>query len=546
MSHRITTAVLIGISALLGACATVPASVTAKSEYGTPQILVAPSNFKGVHGLAIDAKGRLLAGSVIGNTIYEVNRDTGKTTVFIAPPQGQADDIAIRLNGELAWTSFIQGKVHYRETDTAPIKLLAQNLPGINSLAFNKKTGRLFASQVFLGDALWEIDVTAQKEPRLIKKDMGGLNGFEVGQDGWIYGPLWFKGQVVKINPNNGEMQVIASGFGTPAAANFDSKGNLYVVDTKTGELLRVDITTGSKIVIAQLKTGLDNLAIDPQDRIYVSNMVDHSIEEVDPNSGTSRIITRGDVAIPGGLKLSADGKTLYVADVFAFRSVDTGSGKVTDIRRMHASDIEYPFSVGISGQHLLLTSWFTNTLQILDRATHKTTHLLHDFRAPTDALELADGTILVSEIASGRLVQLSGDGYKDRTTVAEGLGGPVQMIMAKDGNVYVTEAAGKLTRVNPKDWSMTQVADGLKLPEGLAQTPNGRFIIAEAAAAQLTEIDPATGTRRTIAANLPIGFEAGPGMPPSYIPTGVAVDTSGNVYFSANRDNAIYRIPAQ
>jgi hypothetical protein len=52
------------------------------------------------------------------------------------------------------------------------------------------------------------------------------LNGFEVGADGWIMGPLWFKGQIVKINPANGEMKVVNSEFKTPAAANYDSKGN--------------------------------------------------------------------------------------------------------------------------------------------------------------------------------------------------------------------------------------------------------------------------------------------------------------------------------
>ena len=79
---------------------------------------------------------------------------------------------------------------------------------------------------------LWEIDVTGAAPPRLIAKDIGGFNGFEVGPDGMLYGPLWFKGQVVKINPANGAITVINSEFKIPAAANLDGKGNLWVVDT--------------------------------------------------------------------------------------------------------------------------------------------------------------------------------------------------------------------------------------------------------------------------------------------------------------------------
>lgn len=513
------------------------------AAYGDPQPLVAPSAFKGVHGLAIDAKGRLLAGSVVGNAIWEVDRDTGAARVFVAPPEGQADDIAIGPKGEMAWTSYLQGVLRYRESDTAPVKVLASNLPGINSLAFDRRSGKLYATQVFLGDALWEIDL-AGGQPRQIAKGMGGLNGFEVGPDGWIYGPLWFKGQVAKVDPRNGELKVVASGFKVPAAANFDSKGRLWVIDTATGELVRVDVASGAKTRVAQLKSALDNLAIDAFDRIYVSNMADNSVEEVDPATGASRTITRGAVAVPGGIKLSEDGRTLYVADIFSFRTVDTATGAVTDVKRMQASDLEYPFGVGLSARNVLLSSWFTGNVQVIDRATLKTRASLHGFTTPTDVVELPDGSLLVSEVATGAIKRAAGDGYKQQSTVVAGLAGPVQMILGRDGKVYVTEAAGRLTAIDPRDWSRRAVAEGLALPEGLAQRDDGMLVVAEAAARRLVEIDPATGTRRTIAQDLPIGFEAGPGLPPSYVPTGVAVARDGTVYFSADRNNAIYRLP--
>ena len=85
-----------------------------------------------------------------------------------------------------------------------------------------------------------------------------------------------------------------------------------------------------------------------------------------------------------------------------------------------------------------------------------------------------------------------------------------------------------------------------MALPEGLAQTPWGSFIVAESAARRLVEIDPANGTRRTVAQNLPIGLVGGPGMPPPYVPTGVAVGSDGTIYMTADRNNALYRIRAQ
>jgi streptogramin lyase len=536
-------AALTATLALLGACSTVAPPPTRPASWAAPEVLVAPSSFSGVHGLAVDQKGRLLAGSVLGNTLWEVDRTTGAAKVLIDAPEGQADDIAVGPKGELAWTNYLMGMLRYRENDAAPLRVLAKDLPGLNSLAFDGKNGKLYASQVFLGDALWEIDRTGQKPPRLIKKDMGGFNGFEVGPDGMLYGPLWFKGQVVKIDPANGNMTVIADGFNIPAAANLDGKGNLWVVDARSGELLRVDLATGKKTVAKQLRPSLDNLAIAPDGMIYVSNMANNEVQSFNPATGELRTLTSGKLAVPAGLKI--DGNDLWVADVFGFRQVDVRTGEVRDVFRMQRDpDLDYPFAVGLSAKLFALTSWFTGTVQLVDRQTRKTVETIHGLKAPFDALPMPDGSVIYAEIATGSITRASGPKFANKLVLASGLNGPVQMVVGQDGALYVTEAAGKLLRI-PLDASapLRTVADGLALPEGVAQTPWGSFIVAESAARRLVEIDPATGTRRTVAENLPIGLAPGPGLPPPYVVTGVAVGRDGTVYMAADRNNSIYRI---
>ncbi len=528
---------------VLGACASAPSRPTG---WGEPQVLVAPSSFTGVHGLAVDGKGRLLAGSVVGYEMWEVDRNTGAAKVLIPAPEGQADDIAVGPKGELAWTNYLMGMVRYRESDTAPLKVLAKDLPGLNSLDFDRRNGKLYASQVFLGDALWELDVAGVAPPRLIAKDMGGFNGFEVGPDGMLYGPLWFKGQVVKIDPANGAITVINNEFQIPAAANLDGKGNLWVVDTKVGQLSKVDLATGRKTVVKQLQASLDNLAIAPDGTIYVSNMANNQIQAYNPATDALRTLTSGKLAVPAGLKI--DGNTLWVADIFGFREVNASSGDVLDVFRMHSatSEMEYPFAVGVSTKQFALASWFTGTVQLIDRATRKTVKTIHGLKAPFDALPMEDGSVLYAEIATGNITRASGADYATTAVVASGLKGPVQMTLGRDGALYVTEAAGTLTRIDLATGTKTEVASGLALPEGVAQTPWGSFIVAEAAAGKLTEIDLATGAKRTVADKLPIGRPAGPGMPPPYVVTGVAVGADGSVYFSANRNNAIYKVRPQ
>src|SRR3954464_15421593 len=507
--------------------------------------LVPGSAFHGVHGLAIDKAGHLFAGSVAGAALYEVDIAGGTAKVAIPAPVGMADDIAFAPDGTMAWTGFLAGDLYSRKGD-GPIKKLASGLPGINSLAF-RKDGRLYATTVFLGDTLYEIDVEGVKPPRMIMEKMGGLNGFEFGPDDMLYGPLWFKGQVVKVDVDKAELTVVADGFKVPAAVNFDSKGNLWVVDTALGQLVRIDPKTGAKKMVAQLKPSLDNLAIDEKDRIFVSNMADNGIQEVDAETGAARQVIIGKLALPGGIAVVSDGAkdTIYVADVFAYRTVDGATGEVSEPARMHADGgtLEYPMSATVKGDDVILSSWFTGTVQVIDRKTGKTKEMMHGFKAPHDAVKLSDGSILVNELGSKSLIRASGEHGKDRTVVISGLEGPVGLVAGSKGTVYLTEAfAGQVSK-GEANGERTVVAKDLKGPEGIALSPDGKLIVAEVGARRIIQIDPANGAVTEIAGNLPIGLPAAPGGLPSNIPTGVGVGATGVIYFSSDIENAIYKV---
>ena len=507
--------------------------------------LVPGSAFHGVHGLGIDKSGRLFAGSVAGAALYEVDRVNGTAKIAIPTPEGMADDIAFAPDGTMAWTGFLTGDLYARKDD-GPIKKLASGLAGINSLAY-RKDGRLYATTVFLGDALYEIDVDGVKPPRKIMEKMGGLNGFEFGPDDMLYGPLWFKGQVAKVDVDKAELTVVADGFKVPAAVNFDSKGNLWVVDTALGQLVRVDPKSGAKKMVAQLKPSLDNLAIDDKDHIFVSNMADNGIQEVDPDTGAAKQVISGKLALPGGIGVVSDGDkdTIYVADVFAYRTVDGATGEVSEPARMHADGVtlEYPMSATAKGDDVILSSWFTGTVQVIDRKTGKTKEMMHGFKAPHDAIRLGDGSFLVNELGTKSLVRVQGEHGDIRTPIIGLLEGPVGMVQASSSAVYITEAfSGTVSKIETNGVKAV-VAKDLKMPEGIALTPDGKLVVAEVGAKRIVQIDPANGTVTEIAANLPIGLAGAPGGLPTNIPTGVGIGASGVIYFSSDIENAIYKI---
>ena len=524
-------------------------------EY-SQQFLVPGSWFHGVHGLAFNKDDQLFAGSVIGQTLYRVQVDSGEVDRVIDPPTGMADDIAFADDGTMAWTAFLIGKVYIRRPNGKTIEV-ANGMSGPNSLAFGKD-GRLFVSEVFLGDALYEIDIRnvdkpdfkplARNELRRIAEKLGGLNGFEVHKDdGFLYGPLWFKGEIVKVNLETGAAEVIASGFKTPAAANIDpqNRDNVYVVDTGTGGIWSVSLTSKAKKLVASMKPGLDNLAFDSRGRLFVTSMTDNGIYLVDKQTGAHRTIVEGKLAVPTDLAVTTEnGKdTVHVADVFSYRKVDGANGDVTDVLRVHGETHAYPIGISIGPNNVLLTSWFSNTVEKVDRKTGKLVATLGEFAAPVDAVEFADGTMYVAELASGNLVKVSADG-KERSTVMKELRGPVAMVHGAGPLVYVTEiSAGVVTEIDVAAGTRRVVADNLTGPEGIDLGPDGRLYVAEVGQKRVVAIDPATGAKTVIASNLDIGLAPFPGGPPALVPTGVAVGRTGIVYVSADIRNSLYKL---
>ena len=96
----------------------------------------------------------------------------------------------------------------------------------------------------------------------------------------------------------SGGQPILLTRGGQPAAV---------VVDTGTGGIWSVSLTSKAKKLVASLKPGLDNLAFDSRGRLFVSSMTDNGIYLVDKVTGSSKTIVEGRLAIP--TDISPDGE---------------------------------------------------------------------------------------------------------------------------------------------------------------------------------------------------------------------------------------------
>ncbi len=513
------------------------------------RVVASGAQFRGTNGLLFGPDGKLYVASVVTPVIAVFDPETGVIEERLGPGQGVMgpDDLAFGPDGSLYWTDILYGEVGRRRLDGTN-EVIASLGPGPNPITF-ADDGRLFVSQCFFDDRLWELDPDGETEPRLINGELGpgcGLNGMDWGSDGYLYGPRWFRGEVARVDVNTGEVESVATGFGVPAAVKFDSTGALHVLDTLAGEIVRV--VDGAKEVVGRVQpSSADNLAFSDDDRLFVSSFADGFVVEVlDPE--TNRTLSPGGLIMPGGVALDATGGTerLWLADFFSLRALDPVSGVELDAERdvLGVSEIGSVMTVHPHEDTLILTTWFDNQVKIWNPQERAIESRFEGFAAPLDALAYGGG-IAVAELGSASVLHVHPESPDERSTIASDLGLPTGLATA-DGDLFVTDrAGGRLLQIGVSGAPLVPprlVADGLEGPEGIDIGSDGRLYLVEADAARVIAIDLDSGARTVLADGLEIHAPAQANFPESWIFNGIAAG-EGKVYVSGDRANVVYEI---
>ena len=504
--------------------------------------LVEGSDFHSINGVTVASDGQLLTTSMGGETIHKFNIATSEVSAVVMPAEGRSDDIVVSPSGDLIWTDPRSGVVR-RRNGSGTIQEIATGLRGVNSIAFTRDGKRLFVGQTGTGDGLWEIDPEGVREPRLVVAKTGGVNAFSFGPDGKIYGPVTLRNKLVRIDPESGALETLVKGLHHPVSVRFDKKDEMYVVNGADGKLFRVDIASRSKQHIATVSPAVDNMSISPDGLAYISNMADNAIIQVNLASGDKRTLTQSALAFPRDIDIvhNESGDVLYVADGTAFRTIDTSTGKVSEIARRMTSPLRFPSGISVNSQHAVLVSEVLSDtprsfVQVVDLKTGNFLYELTGFEAPSDAVELSNGSVVVSEALSGQLLHV--DAGK-RTVLVKGLRAPSSLALGRNNVLYVAEsAAGRIARVAIDSQEVSEVISGLGAIRAIAVAPD-HTLIALISSGQLLAIDPETKQSTVIADHLPVGYLTLP-YPRS---GGLAVGHDGTVYVAADKESAVYRV---
>ncbi len=454
------------------------------------------------------------------------------------PADGKLRRHGDNKNGDVIWTALLEGSVRLRQPDGVT-RDLAQGLTGINSIALTRDGKRLFVGLVFSGDGLYEIDLNGKLPPRQVVAELGGLNAFDFGPDGMIYGPSWNRGQVLRIDPESGQSTVIAKGLIHPGSVKFDRNDILYVLDGAPGAVFRVNGETGETVLIAQLAPATDNMVFDEHNRLLVSNMADNSVHEVNTATGEVRLLKTESLAFPRAIVVAPtkEGELIYVADCYSLRTVDPGTGAIKDLSRVVITELRPPTGISLSGEHVVLTCAYMGTVQVVERLTGKITLSLPGFNQACGAVRLKNGDIFVAEPGSGCLFRQRSE---QRDKFVENLKTPTALCAGEEGPLYIAESGtGKILSIDSQTGKITPIASDLAAVSSLALTPDNCLLVLDVGGKVLVRINPQNGEKQIIARNLPVGYLTQP-YPRS---GGVAAGSNGDIYLIADMENALYKI---
>jgi sugar lactone lactonase YvrE len=503
--------------------------------------LTPPSVLFGANGMRVGPDGRLYVAQAFGSQVSAVDITTGAVAT-ISPIGGAIvapDDLAFDSRGALYVTEVMSERVCAREPN-GQTRIIADQVPGANGITAWRD--RLFMDECRPGGRLFELFPDG-RAPRQLADNLPLPNALSVGPDGKIYFPAIGANEIWRIPLDGGRPERFAGDLAVPTAVKFDSKGFLLSTQGRSGEILRIDLQSGDKRVVAKVRPGLDNLALTPDDRLFVSHFVDGGVAEIMAN-GAERLLVPAGFLGPMGLACGPDG-TIYAADGISMAAVssDGAARRVGMLFDGHFPGFVRGLAAGADGNLVVTTS--AGDVTVYHPETHEMAVLATGLNELYGLAVAPDGDVVACEGGDGRVLEVSGGAIG---VLARGLARPTGVAIGAGGEVYVSESGnGRVVQING---GVATVIDGLVEPHGLA-IAGEELLALDVGAHALIGVSLRTKQRSTIATNLPVG--APPGVVPKLLLgidgllpgplrpfAGMTVGVDGTIFIAADGDGSI------
>jgi sugar lactone lactonase YvrE len=482
---------------------------------------------------------------VSGSQISAIDVNSGVIEA-ISPMGGDIvgpDDLVFDDEGNLYATEITEGRVSVRAPNGAT-RVLQGEMPVANPITFHD--GHLIAGECRMGGRIMELDRNGGA-PRMILDNVPMPNAFSVGPDGKLYIPIMGTNEIWRVSLAGGAPEKVAADLGVPDSVKFDSQGFIISTQVHSGQVLRINPSNGERTVLANLSPGLDNSTF-VGDRLFVSNISGY-VTEILKDGRTKDLVPDG-FNFPLGLALLDDG-VLYVADGPFSYSLRPGHKRELAGMLFTPGYPGYSRGVVAAGPGQVIVTTANGAVARFWYAEQRSEVLAQGFDQLYGVALAPRGAVVVAEQGAGRVLSVDAGNVQ---VLASGLSKPSGVAVSRDGSCFVAEsAAGRVVKVGGA--RADTVLDGLQKPQGLLVLDETLYVV-DAGAQELLACELSGKARRTIASDLPIG--APPGVTPKFLGAvgtmsgpmgpfaGITAGADGTLYVSADAEGSILAIQRQ
>ncbi|MEU1214478.1 SMP-30/gluconolactonase/LRE family protein [Streptomyces sp. NPDC005791] len=400
-----------------------------------------------------------------------------------------------------------------------------------------------------------------------------GSNGIAFGPDGRLYVAEFLGGRISAVDLARGDLDVVVPAGGpvqSPDDLAFAADGSMYIADLVPGRVWRRTPQGGYSLVSDEVQNPNGITCIG--DRLFVNEMKPEGrLVELFPDGGEPAVLTEG-LAMGNAMQRGPDGYLYYphmISRQIWRIPPDGGEPELV------ADQVDRPVAVRFDRGgvlHVLSLGPEGRVTRIDLHGTGARTLVTSGLAGLDNAAFDAENRMFVSSYASGGITEMHPDG-RTRVLVPRGFDGPYGVTVDLGGTVYaadhyrvasppaahpgdgagpgeptghvlapfahgiaadgellhLTSQFGDVRTYDPDDGSMRTRAGGLNRPMGIAVSPAGGLVVAEAGGGRVLAV--AEDDKVTVLAE-------GLGRP-----VDVAFDAAGRCYVSDEQAGAVLRL---
>eukprot|EP00054_Salpingoeca_dolichothecata_P028299 m.213828 g.213828 ORF g.213828 m.213828 type:complete len:564 (+) comp26178_c0_seq4:84-1775(+) len=534
-------------------------AMTSAVVYNDPVPVFDAPNIGSLHGGSL-YNGRYYAGEAIAGATYSFDLESGDVRTEIPAPLGSLDDVAIRPSDGLIVGSYLMAGTLTFKWPNGTVETAAE-LAAINPVRFTADE-RLIVAPCFLAFGIYEYDFEKRQLVPLPNAESLMVNSFDFDQQGLMYAPDIATGTVIRYNIETGEKQVLADGFSNHWGVALDKDDNVYVLQGP-GHIMRLDEDGKggyTKVdIFHDTSVTFDNFEID-RDRhaMFVAQMSPAGILKID----------LGDPAFPATYLFetkhskywslgsviknpeTGGNELLFAALLGVYRMPLDGPQQGKPITLLKGATPELPiFSMEsvVTENRVYVSCVFSGVVMVYNRSNMAPQGAFTGTKQPRGIAALGPNKVVLAE--AGAVKEYTIPINISETTSRTLIPGIVAFGIAAspDGKyIFATDIEkGTLVKYARSTGAQQVVLKNLHHPEALTIVPlgEGQYTLAmvEAGTKSLLLVNPETSATQLLSKSLPL-FQHGPLPKPVFRPTGssIVADDKGNIYVLDSQKNGI------